>query len=525
MDKGRTTQGLQLKPFPTLVFCILAFSLYFPQLFAPSPLIGTRALLTSILVSLTFVAIVFFKKVGINSISLYVMTLATIFPIYLIFIGIAQGQLGLSFFGNSDRSLGVITYLTCSGFFLFGVLLRKFYSVALIRIILGLGIFQIIVLGTRYFGLASDSRQGSFFNSNPNSLLTGLISVFVMTWIIESKFKYRVHIACAFCVFSSTLLIWIGAMQAIVGYSITICIIGFTKIQRRNTVPFKYYLTSIVAAGVIFFIFISVSKLPTRQESGQNSILERLDIYKTSFRVISDNFLFGLGVDQFNLGYYQLNENENLKLVDNAHSIPLQLFSTIGIFGLLIFYTLFYIVIKQSYSIYNPTMNPIRNSVFFYLISGFFAIQTPSVEGMIFLMLGYLINKDQIRMTGNFRDNSVRISLGSMGLVGALSLSCFLFPHLQISQALGENSKNLSQSSLLIRQNVEKIYDLGLLLNAGRYSVAIGDKPLGLVVLKRMMNISNLDQRTIALTLLIARKYDDMNLERVGTQLNDLAQF
>jgi len=389
---------------------------------------------------------------------------------------------------------------------------------------MALGIFQIIVLGTRYFGLTSDSRQGSFFNSNPNSLLTGLISVFIVTWIIESKFKYRIQIACTLCVFSTILLFWIDALQAIIGYLTTICIIGILKIQRRSTVPLKYYLTSIVAVGVIFFVFIGVSKSPTQQESVQDSFRERLDVYKTSFRVISDNFLLGLGVDQFNLGYYQLNQTGNLKLVDNAHSIPLQLFSTIGIFGLLIFYTLFYVVIKQSYSMSNLTISPIRNSIFFYLISGFFAIQTPSIEGIVFLMLGYLINKDQIRMKGKFRDNSVRISLGSMALVSALSLSYFFFPHLQISQALGENSKNLSQSNLLIRQNIEKVYDLGLLLNAGRYSMAIGDKPLGMVVLKRMMNVSNLDQRTIALTLLIARKYDDNNLEKIGTQLNDLAR-
>ena len=524
MNKGRTTLGSKLKLFPTLVFCLLAFSLYFPQLFAPSPLIGTRALLTSILVSLTFAAIVFFKNVGINSISLYVMTLATIFPIYLTFIGIAQGGLGLTFFGNSDRSLGVITYLTCSGFFLFGVLLRKFYNDALIRIIIGLGIFQIIVLSTRYFGLSSDSRQGSFYNSNPNSLLTGLISVFILTWIMESKFKYRLQIACTLCAFSVALLFWIGALQAIIGYLITIFIISITRIQRRSTVPLKYYLTLVASVGIIFFIFIGVSKSPTQQESVRDSFNERLDIYKTSIRVISDNFFFGLGVDQFNLGYYALNQSGNIKLVDNAHSIPLQLFSTTGIFGLIIFYTLFFLVIKQSYSMSNSTMSPIRNSIFFYLISGFFAIQTPSLEGIVFLMLGYLVNKDQIRMKGKFRDNSVRVRLGSIGLVGAISLSYFAIPFLQTSQALGENFKNSSESNLLIRQNIDKVYDLGLLFNAGQYSIAIGDKQLGSVVLGRMMKISDIDQRTIALTLLIAREYKDTNLEKIGTQLNDLAR-
>jgi hypothetical protein len=341
---------------------------------------------------------------------------------------------------------------------------------------------------------------------------------------MESKFKYRLQIACTLCAFSVALLFWIGALQAIIGYLITIFIISITRIQRRSTVPLKYYLTLVASVGIIFFIFIGVSKSPTQQESVRDSFNERLDIYKTSIRVISDNFFFGLGVDQFNLGYYALNQSGNIKLVDNAHSIPLQLFSTTGIFGLIIFYTLFFLVIKQSYSMSNSTMSPIRNSIFFYLISGFFAIQTPSLEGIVFLMLGYLVNKDQIRMKGKFRDNSVRVRLGSIGLVGAISLSYFAIPFLQTSQALGENFKNSSESNLLIRQNIDKVYDLGLLFNAGQYSIAIGDKQLGSVVLGRMMKISDIDQRTIALTLLIAREYKDTNLEKIGTQLNDLAR-
>jgi hypothetical protein len=169
-------------------------------------------------------------------------------------------------------------------------------------------------------------------------------------------------------------------------------------------------------------------------------------------------------------------------------------------------------------------MSPIRNSIFFYLISGFFAIQTPSLEGIVFLMLGYLVNKDQIRMKDKFRDNSVRVSLGSIGLVGTILLSYFFIPFLQTSIALGEDIKNSSQSNLRIRQSIDKVYDLGLLFNVGQYSIAIGDKQLGSVVLGRMMKISDIDQRTIALTLLIARKYKDTNLEKIGTQLNDLAQ-
>jgi hypothetical protein len=39
------------------------------------------------------------------------------------------------------------------------------------------------------------------------------------------------------------------------------------------------------------------------------------------------------------------------------------------------------------------------------------------------------------------------------------------------------------------------------------------------------MNVSDTDQRTIALALVIGQKFDDENLENIGNQLNALARI
>jgi hypothetical protein len=173
----------------------------------------------------------------------------------------------------------------------------------------------------------------------------------------------------------------------------------------------------------------------------------------------------------------------------------------------------------------SSTSNSIRNSILFYLISGLFAIQTPSVEFIIFLLLGYLANTNHSKISKKAGKRSIELALVGAALAGLLFVSFHVYPLMKTSLALSGNSRNDYQSSLQIRQNFEKIYDLGLLNMAGRYSVVVNDKDLGLLILQRMVNISNIDQRTIALALIMGKKYDDKNLENLGEQLNALARI
>ena len=525
MGHGRKKFIFRLQPFPAIVLFLLAVSLYLPQLVPTIPLNGIRSLLTAALVFLTVISLYLLRMEPVKSIPWYPWLLSLLFPIYLSFHGFVNGNIGLALFGNSDRSLGAITYFACSCFFVFGYLLKKAYPDSLVGIFSYIGIFQLIVFATRYFGQSNDARQGSFFNSNPNSILTGLILVFLLTWLVEEKLSIQHPVVASAFIFSSLLLIWISALQAIIGFLLTLFMYGFMKFARKSVITFNSIVTALVVMSTIFIVFCTIAKLPTKEESNGSSWNERLEIYKTSFKIISEDSLFGIGVDHFNLGYYKWSLLENVKLVDNAHSIPLQLLSTIGILGCIVFYWLFFTVLRGSYVVPSLTSSSIRNSILFYLISGLFGIQNPSVEFIIFLLLGFLANSNHSKTSKKLGKRSAELTLVVTVLAGLLFVSFHLYPFIKTSLALSDSSRNLERSNLQIRQNIEKVYDLGLLNTAGRYSVFINDKDLGLVILQRMKKISDIDQRTIALALVMGEKYDDKNLENLGEQLNTLARI
>jgi O-antigen ligase len=523
--QGLRKLHFKLQLFPAIVLLLLSISLYVPPIISFAPIIGIRSLLTAAIVFLTLIWLCQFRTELIQAIPHHLLLVAFIFPIYLLIYGAVSGTVGLALFGNSDRSLGAITYFTCSVFFVFGYLLKKVYPDAIGKIFVYLGIFQLIVFATNFFGHSTDARQGSFFNTNPNSLLTGLILVYLLTWFVETKSTLSPTLVGLVFILSILLLVWIGALQSIIGFLVVFFIYLLAKVTRRSAIQFIHIVTAFVTISAIFVAFTVFTKLPSQRQSNSNSWDERLEIYKTSFSMVSEKFLFGFGVDHFNLGYYKWSLAENIKLVDNAHSIPFQLISTIGLFGLFIFFGLFFVVLKRSYVVSNPISNTIRNVILFYLISGLFAIQTPSVEFIVFLLLGHLSNSKYSKTHKKAEKKLIGVTLASTALVGMITVSFHLYPLVKISQAISDDSRNLSQSSLQIRQNFEKIYDLGLLNTVGSYSIFVNDKDLGLVILQRMINISDIDQRTIALALVMSQKFDDKNLENLGDRMNTLARI
>jgi hypothetical protein len=147
------------------------------------------------------------------------------------------------------------------------------------------------------------------------------------------------------------------------------------------------------------------------------------------------------------------------------------------------------------------------------------------VEFIVFLLLGHLSNSKYSKTHKKAEKKLIGITLASTALVGIIIATAFLHPLIKTSLAMSDDSRNNSQSILQIRQNLEKIYDLGLLYTAGSFSMAMNDKDLSLTILQRMMNVSDTDQRTIALALVIGQKFDDENLENIGNQLNALARI
>ncbi len=515
-------KSLAIQLLPVAIFLLLSISLYLPQLLPTSSLIGMRSQITSISICITLIILSFLIRDSFAFISPQKILAAFIFPSYLLLHGIIEGNLGIAFFGNSDRSLGVVTYFSCGCFFLLGSALKSILPEGLSRIILLLGSLQLISLSTSYFGITNDRRLGSFFNSNPNGILSGLIFVLVLVWITESKKKSRFIAVTVVSLLCAWTLFWIGAKQSIVGFVVTLLAFGIFKAFKDTLKIANLFLLTIITTFFSFFTYIYFADTPSADQSNSNSFDERLDIYKTSLKVISDEFLLGIGVDQFNLGYYRSNAYENLKLVDNAHSIPLQLFSTLGIIGFLLFFGIIYHSVRQANSYPDKFDTPIIFALIYYVVSGLFAIQNPGIESIIFFILGFLANRQNPNLKSSNKPSVSFIRV--MSLLVVVSVSISIFGQLQTSRALAGKFLPLAENNLQIRVNTERVYDIGLLLKAGEYSIIVSDKELGLALLERMMKISPMDQRTIALALLLAESFEDESLFEIAFQLNEMAR-
>jgi hypothetical protein len=83
-----------------------------------------------------------------------------------------------------------------------------------------------------------------------------------------------------------------------------------------------------------------------------------------------------------------------------------------------------------------------------------------------------------------------------------------------------QSAESYNKNSELFLGQLNTIYDLEVLLKAGRLSITAQDKRFGLLVMERMINLNPLDQRSIALTLELANTWSDPQLLDLGNSLN-----
>jgi hypothetical protein len=97
------------------------------------------------------------------------------------------------------------------------------------------------------------------------------------------------------------------------------------------------------------------------------------------------------------------------------------------------------------------------------------------------------------------------------------------FSYAKVTSSLSQimqNAESYNKNSGLFLGQLNTIYDLGVLLKAGRLSITAQDKRFGLLVMERMLNLNPQDQRSIALTLELANAWSDPQLLDLGNSLN-----
>jgi len=521
----KQNQIRMLIEFTTLSAVLLG--IFTPQLSKNAGILYPRLQLSSIMITLTTLIVLIFKKY-LRFPALKNLVLGAIFPILLLFLSLFDSSITLSLIGNYERNLGAITYLTCFLFFFVGLIMKLNSQIAIIRILVITLVLEIINLFINFFMNKNSSKDGSFNNSNGESFFFSVMLIFLSIYLVEIL-RTRINILIIMLLvtlFDILILKWIGSLQGIIGFILTGI---FYVIYRVNPTSKRYSnFVAIMLLGYLmtFLSFVSFKALPNFALVDRNPFYERLEIYKTSLVGAQQHIFFGLGIDRFNEVYFRFNLTSNLKLVDNAHSIPLHLLATIGLFGFVAWSVLFIAAVRTPIADKTPIEKALYFAVLTYLFTGMFGIQVPGLEFIVYLMLGGFIARASVDTPGKLSTAWKNIQVGMLSL--NLVFSCNQFStYLSQVDSLNEISRSVSdfnKGKPDFYNKLSGISDIGILLQAGRLSIFAQDKELGLRVMERMINLNSQDQRTIALVLELANKWEDSKLLKIGNELSILAK-
>jgi len=177
----------------------------------------------------------------------------------------------------------------------------------------------------------------SFSNPNPAgtyAMITTLLNISFLIW-----FKQRwVKIVTAFlAIFGSIILIYTGSRGAILGYVTGFIIIIIISIKKYE---FKKYWKLLLILFVMMVLLINL--VPSnvlyrfKKISDLKTVEQRLFMYKTGLKLISDHPLLGIGRGQFRYTYPYY-KPEQARNFTHIHSLYIHLPVEIGIPGFIIF--------------------------------------------------------------------------------------------------------------------------------------------------------------------------------------------
>lgn len=139
-----------------------------------------------------------------------------------------------------------------------------------------------------------------------------------------------------------------------VGFGLSLCVIAIHRSKIRKTV----FLFMVI---IFFFLLMGIgSKLTFDSESNlfskrQNTVDDRIVTWMTSWEMIKDKPIFGIGFGQFNIKWYDyykvLDGYEEFKF-DGNHNLYLGLAAEVGIFATSMFIMIPLLFLKSAVSLY-----------------------------------------------------------------------------------------------------------------------------------------------------------------------------
>jgi hypothetical protein len=477
---------------------------------------------------------------SIPSLFLFILYLA-----HQTYLALSSLSFGRYFMGTADRNLGGIISAIAILSFLIGFYLGNKNRVWILYVVVLVAVIQSFTVGYQKFlkadvlnskgSLEAPAILGTFYNANPLSYFLGIVASGLFGYLLCTRSQSKRFVISIISLFALVLgLHWSASSQGLIGLIAVIALFSLQKIVptfRRN---FHTLLTfSYVTALVIFFIAIVVTPLNSDSNFGSNPYLERLEIYKSALLMISHNLAMGVGVDNFASQYGTYTLSTDLKLVDNAHSIPLHLLSTQGVVGLF-FYCIFilFILRLKPKEIVTPSNDWAFWQAMFFASAmiGIIGIEHPVISLLSFLSAGFLMSmSDRQRL---FKPENISLHhqkiLGAFAITFAIGISSSLLhfsqSEIRAASALTKLSNGVitpDQFVVSLRNNSQSIYNARVLLTTGQAFIAIDNRLAANNVARIMLSRYPDDQRTSVMFFAIADMWNDNEALSVAIRLRN----
>ncbi|WP_432664103.1 O-antigen ligase family protein [Wukongibacter baidiensis] len=162
------------------------------------------------------------------------------------------------------------------------------------------------------------------------------------------------------------------------GAWVSLFIIVFLLYMHRQKVVYLLYSFTLLVSITLVNGRFGIERLNINKSLHDNSMLYRLEIYKSTLKIIKENLLFGTGLNTMKHYVHRYSQVITVP-VDHAHNLILQILGETGFVGLIIFGIIVLTLIKNLYYIYRLEDDLYRDIA----LSGFLGFLSILIHGFI----------------------------------------------------------------------------------------------------------------------------------------------
>ena len=280
--------------------------------------------------------------------------LGLVFALTLAAAWIATDNKFIGFFGQYGRKTGFLEYLSLIIFFLAAAYLLRLTRMAMLEravVFMGstlgiYGFFQHYKIDFIKWNYLYNSVLSTLGNPDFAGAMMAILLVLNFGVAIQSKHQLWFRSVAGFNVaLLAVVIVFSQARQGLLAAGLGLAFIALVWIYQRNK------RASLLLTGLSIFAGIAVlagmlKVGPLTQFFYKDSVTYRGDYWRAAARMFIHHPLFGVGLDRYGANFRQYRDaTETLRrgpnlVADAAHSVPLQIAATGGIFVLLAFFAL-----------------------------------------------------------------------------------------------------------------------------------------------------------------------------------------